>query len=63
MNQLTVALPQIPITVTDKSQNIKTMEKTAKNARKKNIELLIFPKLALTGYVCRDISSINWLNH
>jgi predicted amidohydrolase len=52
MNQLTVALAQIPITVTDKSQNIKTMEKTAKNARKKNIELLIFPELALTGYVC-----------
>jgi len=55
MNQLTVALAQIPITVTDKSQNIKTMEETAKNARKKNVELLIFPELALTGYVCRDL--------
>jgi len=55
MNQLTVALAQIPITVTDKSQNINTMEKTAENARKKNIELLIFSELALTGYVCRDL--------
>jgi len=55
MNQLTVALAQIPITVTDKSKNIKTMEETAKNARNKNVELLIFPELALTGYVCRDL--------
>jgi len=54
-NEVTVALAQIPSRIGDKEHNIKEMEKKIKQAKRKGANLVIFPELALTGYVCRDL--------
>jgi predicted amidohydrolase len=52
---VTIALAQIASRVADKEYNIKLMEKKIKGASQKNADLVIFPELALTGYLCRDL--------
>jgi len=53
--EVTVALAQISSRVGDKEHNIKKMEKSLKQAKKKGANLVVFPELALTGYLCRDL--------
>lgn len=53
--EVTVALAQISSRIGDKEHNIKEMEKKIKQAKRKGANLVIFPELALTGYVCRDL--------
>jgi len=53
--EITVALAQISSRVGDKEHNIAEMEKKIKKAKRKSANLVIFPELALTGYVCRDL--------
>jgi len=53
--EVTIALAQIPSKAGDKEHNIKEMKKKIKQAKKQDANLVIFPELALTGYVCRDL--------
>jgi len=53
--EVNIALAQIASRVGDKEANIKTMEKTITQAKRKGANLIIFPELALTGYVVRDL--------
>jgi len=53
--EVTIALAQISSRVGDKDHNIKTMEKAIRQAKRKGANLVTFPELALTGYVCRDL--------
>ena len=53
--EVTVALAQIASKVGDKEHNIKLMETKVKEAKKQGANLVVFPELALTGYVCRDL--------
>jgi predicted amidohydrolase len=48
-------LAQISCKVGDKEYNLKKIEKFAKKAKRQQADLIIFPELALTGYVCRDL--------
>jgi len=50
-----VALAQISCKVGDKNYNLKKIERYVKRAKRKNAQLIVFPELALTGYVCRDL--------
>jgi predicted amidohydrolase len=52
---VTIALAQIASRVADKEYNIKLMEKKIEEASQKDADLVIFPELALTGYLCRDL--------
>ncbi len=54
MKQIKVGLAQTSIKNGDKSHNLQVMRRTLDEARKKEANLLIFPELSLTGYVCRD---------
>jgi predicted amidohydrolase len=54
--EATIALAQISSRVGDKEHNIKEMEKKIKQAKRKGADLVIFPELALTGYVVRDLA-------
>ena len=53
--EVAVAVAQIASKVGDKEHNIKLMEKKVKEAKKQGANLVVFPELALTGYVCRDL--------
>jgi predicted amidohydrolase len=53
--EITIALAQIASRVADKEYNIKLMEKKIKEASQKDADLIVFPELALTGYLCRDL--------
>jgi predicted amidohydrolase len=53
--EVNVALAQISCKVGDKENNLKTIEKTINQAKAKGANLIIFPELALTGYVCKDL--------
>jgi len=53
--EVTIALAQISSRVGDKEYNIKKMEKKIKQAKRKGANLVVFPELALTGYLCRDL--------
>ena len=53
--EVTVAIAQIASKVGDKEHNIKLMEKKVKEAKRQGANLVVFPELALTGYVCRDL--------
>jgi predicted amidohydrolase len=56
VTEVTVALGQISSKVGDKEANLKTMKKTITEAKSKGANLIIFPELALTGYVVRDLT-------
>src|SRR3989337_4511836 len=49
------ALAQISCKVGEKESTLKPMEQTISQAKEKGANLIIFPELALTGYVCRDL--------
>lgn len=53
--EITVALAQITSRVADKEYNIKLMERKIKEASRKDADIVVFPELALTGYLCRDL--------
>jgi len=55
MNSLTVTLAQTSPKNCDKSHNLRRMREISIEARRDNSDLLIFPELSLTGYVCRDL--------
>jgi predicted amidohydrolase len=54
MRNLRIALAQIATKTGDKDYNIKKMENFCLTARENNTEIIIFPELSVTGYVCRD---------
>lgn len=56
MNQVNIALAQISCKQGDKKHNINKMINHIKKAKKKNADLVIFPELALTGYIIRDLT-------
>jgi len=56
LNEVNVVLAQINCKVGDKKHNIKKMVKHIKKAKNKDAKLVIFPELALTGYVIRDLA-------
>jgi predicted amidohydrolase len=49
-----VALAQICCKQGDKTENLKKIETTVRQAKKQAADLVIFPELSLTGYVVRD---------
>jgi len=51
---ITLLLAQSAPKLLDKQRNIKTIGEQANHARRKNVDLLIFPELHLTGYTMRD---------
>jgi predicted amidohydrolase len=54
MKKINVALAQITTKIGDKSHNLGIIEDVCAVVRKKDTELLIFPELSVTGYICRD---------
>jgi predicted amidohydrolase len=54
MKKINIALGQIESKTGNKSHNLRKMEKICSDSRAKNIQLMIFPELSITGYVCRD---------
>lgn len=54
MKPLTLLLAQTGPRLAKKAENLKTIETQASSARRKNIDLLIFPELHLTGYTMQD---------
>ena len=55
LKEINLAVAQISCWVGDKNHNLKTIEKNIKEAKKEGADLVVFPELALTGYVCRDL--------
>ncbi|RLI42127.1 hypothetical protein DRO69_10725 [Candidatus Bathyarchaeota archaeon] len=55
LKEITVALAQISCKVGDKEYNLDVMRKKIKQAKSKGANLVVFPELALTGYVVRDL--------
>jgi len=53
--KIDVALAQISCKVGDKNHNLRKIERYVRQAGKKQASLIVFPELALTGYVCRDL--------
>lgn len=54
MKPITLLLAQSGPKLLDKQRNLKTIDEQARWARRKNVDLLIFPELHLTGYTMRD---------
>jgi predicted amidohydrolase len=54
LKQIALLLAQTGPVLAKKTENLKTIEKQASSARRKNIDLLIFPELHLTGYTMQD---------
>ena len=50
-----MALAQISCKVADKKHNLNVMRKNIRQARDRDANLVVFPELALTGYMCRDL--------
>jgi len=55
LNEINVALAQISCKVADKKHNLNVMRKNIRQARDRDANLVVFPELALTGYMCRDL--------
>jgi predicted amidohydrolase len=55
MNEINVALTQISCKVGDKKYNIDKIVKCVKKAKKKDVNIVVFPELSLTGYIIRDL--------
>ncbi|UCE16408.1 MAG: carbon-nitrogen hydrolase family protein [Candidatus Bathyarchaeota archaeon] len=55
LKEINVALAQIDCKVGDKEHNLTVMERNSRQAKQENANLIIFPELALTGYMCRDL--------
>ncbi len=54
MRPVTLLLAQSGPKVGDKKGNLRVMEEQARKARRRNIDILVFPELHLTGYTMRD---------
>src|SRR5438093_10877341 len=54
MKPVTLLLAQSAPKLLDKQRNIRTISEQADKARRRNIDLLIFPELHLTGYTMQD---------
>lgn len=54
MKPITLLLGQSNPKLGKKSENLKSIETHASSARRKNIDLLVFPELHLTGYTMQD---------
>ncbi|MDH7563384.1 MAG: carbon-nitrogen hydrolase family protein [Candidatus Bathyarchaeota archaeon] len=54
MQKFKIALAQIECKQTDKESNLEKISKATANAKKQGAKLVIFPELALTGYVVKD---------
>jgi predicted amidohydrolase len=55
LKEINVALAQISCKVGDKEHNLDVMKRNIKQAKNKGANLVVFPELALTGYVLRDL--------
>ncbi|MBO0888865.1 carbon-nitrogen hydrolase family protein, partial [Candidatus Bathyarchaeota archaeon] len=55
LKPITLLLAQSAPKLGRKEENLKTIEKQAISARRKDINLLIFPELHLTGYSMQDM--------
>jgi len=55
LKEINVALAQISCRVGDKEHNLNVMKENIRQAKQKEANLVIFPELALTGYMCRDL--------
>jgi predicted amidohydrolase len=55
LKEINVALAQISCKIGDKEHNLDVMKRNIKQAKNQGANLIVFPELALTGYVCRDI--------
>lgn len=55
LKEINVALAQIDCKVGDKEHNLNVMERNIRQAKQEDANLVIFPELALTGYMCRDL--------
>jgi len=55
LKEINVALAQISCKVGDKEHNLNVMKKNIRQAKQMDANLVIFPELALTGYMCRDL--------
>jgi len=51
-----VAIAQTSCKVGDKKNNIEIMRKGIRQAKEKTADLVVFPELSLTGYVCKDLA-------
>jgi predicted amidohydrolase len=54
MKRFNIALAQMTCTRANKEANIQKMEKYIQKAKAENASLIVFPELALTGYILRD---------
>jgi predicted amidohydrolase len=54
MREINIALGQIAAKTGNKSHNLRKIENICSASRSKNIQLMVFPELSITGYVCRD---------
>src|SRR5260370_28075828 len=54
MKPISLLLAQTGPRLGNKERNLKQISEQAVKARKKNVDLLIFPELHLTGYAMRD---------
>src|SRR5437879_3246449 len=54
MKPISLLLAQTGPRLGNKEQNLRQISEQAAKARKKNVDLLIFPELHLTGYTMRD---------
>lgn len=52
--KFSIALAQISCKAADKTENLKKIEKKVAEAKEQSADIVIFPELALTGYVVRD---------
>lgn len=50
-----IAMAQINSTVGDLERNIEKIEESIANAKKHNVDLVVFPELAITGYPPQDL--------
>ncbi|MGQ9544102.1 MAG: carbon-nitrogen hydrolase family protein [Candidatus Bathyarchaeia archaeon] len=55
MKSCAMAIAQISPKLCDKEYNLNIMEQRAVEARRRDVEFIIFPELTLTGYLCRDL--------
>ena len=54
VSQIKVALAQTSCRVANRAHNLRTMATFLEEARKKEADIILFPELALTGYVTKD---------
>jgi predicted amidohydrolase len=56
IEELKIALAQFPCHIGNKKYNIKRMAEFVNRAKKKDVGIIVFPEMSLTGYTTRDLS-------